>query len=90
MPEAFKRIEDEEVKEFILRCLNTAEHRPSAKDLLESKFLNEFESEKNNHEVKVRPPVKEKKNKKKKKSNMFLKKHQGSTILEEEEENSED
>ena len=71
MPRAFDRIDDDEVKEFILKCLNTAEKRPNAKDLLESKFLNCLESENNNHEVNVRPPEKDKKMKKRKKSNVY-------------------
>ena len=83
-----ERIEDEEVKNFILWCLTRATERPSAKDLLESPFLNDLESEKNNHEVQVTPLVKEKK-KKFKKRELNVMKQRGSTILEEEEENSE-
>lgn len=68
LPKAFDRIEDEEVKEFILKCLGNADKRPSAKDLLDSKFINELDNEKNNHEVQVKPPPKEKKSKKKNKN----------------------
>lgn len=82
------RIEDEEIKEFILQCLTTADRRPTAKELLESKFMRDLESEKNNREVKVRPAMKPK-GPKRKKSLQYMRKH-GSTILEEEEENSED
>lgn len=52
-PQALDRIKDEEVKEFILQSLNKAATRPSAADLLNSKFLNDLDSEKNNHEVKI-------------------------------------
>ncbi len=68
--------------------MTTADKRPSAKELLESKFLKEIESDKNNREVKVKPATKSK-GLKRKKSLQYMKKH-GSTILEEEEENSED
>lgn len=51
LPQSLERIKDPEVKEFILQCLLTSDKRPSAKELLESKFLNETESEKNNQEV---------------------------------------
>ena len=61
-----ERIEDEEVKEFILQCLTTADKRPSARELLESKFLKDIESERNNREVKVKPAVKAKGPKRKK------------------------
>lgn len=54
------------MKEFILECLSCAEKRPTAKELLESKFIKDIESEKNNREVKVRPPTQPKVLKKKK------------------------
>lgn len=85
-PQALDRIDDEEVKDFIFSCLISAEKRPSARELLESKFLKDLDSEKNNREVKVKPPAKQKK---RKNSLQHLKKH-GSTIMEEEDENSED
>jgi hypothetical protein len=87
-PKAMERIEDEEVKDFILLCLVPADKRPTAKDLLESKFLKDIEGDKNNREVKVRPAVKQK-GPKRKRSLDYMKKN-GSTIIEEEEENSED
>jgi hypothetical protein len=68
--------------------LNPADKRPSAKELLESKFIKDVDTDKNNREVKVRPAIKQK-GPKRKKSLQYMKKH-GSTILEEEEENSED
>lgn len=61
-----ERIEDDEVQEFILQCLKRADQRPTAKELLESSFINDLESEKNNFEVKVKPPTKQKVPKKKK------------------------
>jgi hypothetical protein len=68
--------------------LTSADKRPSANELLESKFLKDIEAEKNNREVKVKPPNKPK-GPKRKKSFQYMKNH-ASTILEEEEENSED
>ncbi|CDW81608.1 mitogen activated protein kinase family [Stylonychia lemnae] len=87
-PQALERIEDEEIKEFILQCLTRADQRPEAKDLLESKFMKDLESEKNNKEVKVKPPTKIK-GIKRKKSLEYLK-MQGRTIFEVEEEDSEE
>lgn len=87
-PNALDRIEDEEIKDFILYCLAPVERRPTAKQLLESRFLKDLESEKNNKEVKVKPNEKSK-FPKRKRSIDYLKKN-GSTIIEEEEENSED
>ena len=88
-PQALDRIEDDEVKEFILWCLSSADKRPAAKDLLESKFLKDLDNEKNNQSVKVRPPIKSNGPKRKKSFNYKLQRER-STILEEEEENSED
>ena len=86
-----------------MQCLNTEDNRPSAKDLLESKFLNEVDSEKDNLEVQVQIDNDEKS------TGHFLlsagglgsankaaiglqaakyRKRQGSTIIEEEEENN--
>lgn len=73
-PKALDRIEDEEVKTFILQCLSRADKRPRAVDLLDSPFLHDIESEKNNHEIKVKPLIKEKKNKKRR-SLIFTKKN---------------
>jgi hypothetical protein len=50
--------------------------------------LNDLDSEKNNHEVKIKPLPKDKL--KKLKKGLRLKKHGASTILEEEEENNSD
>jgi hypothetical protein len=77
--------------------------RPSAKDLLESRFINDLESEKNNHEVQVQRAAAEKAGKRAHALNSpggslnadnpalaqasSLKKKHGSTIMEEEEEN---
>jgi len=40
------------LKILFLQCLSKAGERPTAKDLLESEFLQDMESEKNNLEVK--------------------------------------
>ena len=57
-PQALERILNEEVKEFIVQCLQPKDQRPSAHDILTSKFLNDLESETNNHEVQVMPASK--------------------------------
>jgi hypothetical protein len=54
-PKALERIEDDEVKDFILWCLSPVDKRPTAKQLLESNFLTDLESEMNNRFVKVLP-----------------------------------
>jgi hypothetical protein len=41
--------------------LKKADERPTAKELLESKFIYDLENEKNNHEVKMKPLSREKK-----------------------------
>ena len=40
-----------------MQCLRPKDERPSAHDLLTSKFLNDLESEKNNHEVQLLPLI---------------------------------
>ena len=51
LPECFHKIKNEKIKEFILKCLKPENERPSASELLEDKFLNDFEGEENNHPV---------------------------------------
>ena len=52
-PQALERILNEIVKELSVQCLQPKDQRPSAHYLLTSKFLNDLESETNNHEVQV-------------------------------------
>ena len=49
LPESFYKINNERVKEFILKCLKPENERPSAAELLEDEFLNDVDSEENNH-----------------------------------------
>ena len=49
LPECFNKINNNKVKEFILKCLKPENERPSANDLLEDKFLNDLESEENSY-----------------------------------------
>ena len=49
LPECFKKIKNEKVKEFINKCLKPEEERPSADELLHDPFLNDLESEYNNY-----------------------------------------
>ena len=49
LPESFNKINNERVKEFILKCLKPENERPSAAELLEDEFLNDVDSEENNH-----------------------------------------
>ena len=49
LPESFNKINNEKVKEFILKCLKPENERPSAAELLEDEFLNDVDSEENNH-----------------------------------------
>ena len=49
LPECFHKINNEKVKEFILKCLKPEKERPSAAELLEDQFLNDLESEENNY-----------------------------------------
>ena len=51
LPECFHKIKNEKIKEFILKCLKPENERPSAAELLEDDFLNDFDSEENNHPV---------------------------------------
>ena len=49
LPECFKKINNEKVKEFILKCIKPEKERPSAAELLEDEFLNDLDSEENNN-----------------------------------------
>ena len=50
LPESFKIINDEGVKDFILLCLSKENNRPTAKELLEkNKWLNEKNIGENNN-----------------------------------------
>ena len=49
LPECFKKINNEKVKEFILKCIKPEKERPSASELLEDEFLNDLDSEENNN-----------------------------------------
>jgi len=63
-------------------CLEPAHKRPSALELLNSEFLNDLESEKNNHPVKVTEVAR------RNKAKPQLSEHRHSIIPEEEEENA--
>ena len=52
-PQAFERIDDPEVADFILSWIEFCNKRPSTTDLLESWFLKDLDSEKNNEPVKL-------------------------------------
>lgn len=45
---------------FILTCLEQRENRPSARELLESDFLKDLDSEATNNPVKLKPKNKDK------------------------------
>jgi WNK lysine deficient protein kinase len=82
-PEALERIKDPEVLEFIMLCLSPQkEKRPTARQLLNSPFLQNLENKKNNESVNVKPP---KKRPPEKKANSLSKQFQQATIPEEEE-----
>ena len=52
-PRALDKIDDEEVKKFVERCLERSDERPSAKELLECEFL-QSEHEKDRLPVKLK------------------------------------
>lgn len=52
-PQAFERIDDPEVADFILMCIDHTKARPTSRDLLECKFLKDLESESANAPVKL-------------------------------------
>ena len=53
-PQAFDRIDDPEVADFIVSCIEYREVRPTARDLLECKFLKDLKSDSNNFPVKLK------------------------------------
>lgn len=53
-PQAFEKLDDPEVADFILSCIEYREFRPSARDLIESKFLKDQDSESNNYPVQIK------------------------------------
>jgi len=53
-PQAFDRIDDPEVADFIVSCIEYRDVRPTARDLLECKFLKDLESDVNNFPVKLK------------------------------------
>jgi len=65
-PEALERIKDPEVLEFIMQCLHAEkEKRPTARQLLNSPFLQNLENKKNNESVRIQPAKKRPPEKKK-------------------------
>lgn len=49
MPQAFSKVNDLELKAFIIRCVGQPRERPSASDLLKDMFLVETHSEENDN-----------------------------------------
>ena len=52
-PQALSKVLDDEMAEFIQQCLEHAHKRPKASELLNSKFLQDLDSEKNNESVPI-------------------------------------
>ena len=57
MPKSLDKIRNKDLKDFILNCLKSESERPSAEDLLNTKFLNDLESEENNYSALEYPPI---------------------------------
>ena len=57
MPKSLDKIRNKDLKDFILNCLKSENERPSAEDLLNTKFLNDLESEENNYSALEYPPI---------------------------------
>ena len=61
LPESFKTIVDQEIKDFILLCLNKESNRPTAKELLENNtWLNEKNIKKNNSIIEIKGALRQK------------------------------
>ena len=61
LPESFKTIVDQEIKDFILLCLNKENNRPTAKELLENNtWLNEKNIKKNNSIIEIKGALRQK------------------------------
>lgn len=61
LPESFKLITDEGIKDFILLCLEKEKNRPTAKDLLEkNKWLCDKNNNKNNSIIEIKGALRQK------------------------------
>ena len=61
LPESFKTIVDQEIKDFILLCLNKESNRPTAKELLENNtWLKEKNIKKNNSIIEIKGALRQK------------------------------
>ena len=60
LPDSFKLIVNNGIKDFILLCLSKESNRPSAKELLENKWLNDKNVSKNNTIIEIKGALRQK------------------------------